>query len=234
MEFSIAVFANQEIQSPKLYPTNRLIFNKLAAHLNLGTIHLACIAVFAYSTYNSSNSIKLATAIFESGSPSPALARLVGAERTVGTMDEMVALGSKVVSNRARYEDRIAEDRKAGIHMLRSSCRDSGRSNLRGTAEAKGREQKRLALSVPLWLTSLDQPGELDWTVTENVSARGARILTKRRWRVDEAVLVSLPPKFSAYGRVAYCQSLPSGNYVLGIEIVESSEAWLKSLEGAA
>jgi PilZ domain len=149
-------------------------------------------------------------------------------------MSEMAVLGTKASERGAQREDMIPEDRKAKVHMLRSSHRESGGSNLRGIEQQSGRQEKRLTLAVPLWLTSLDQPGELDWTVTENVSERGARIQTKRRWRVNESVLVSLPPNFSAYGRVVYCQSLPSGNYVMGIEIGESSAAWLKSLEGVA
>jgi hypothetical protein len=129
---------------------------------------------------------------------------------------------------------RVAEDGQASVHILRAPRRELGRSNFRAADGVDGRQQKRTAVAVPLWLTSLDQPGELDWTVTENVSARGARILTKRPWRVHESVLLSLPPKFSANGRVVYCHGLPSGNYILGIEIGEVVDAWLENLAGAA
>jgi PilZ domain-containing protein len=128
----------------------------------------------------------------------------------------------------------MVEDRKVGAHLLRSPLKETGTMGTRAGDDANGRQRKRTPLAMPLWLTSLDQPGELDWTVTENVSETGARILTKRRWRANEAVLISLPPSFSATARVVYCQSLPSGNYVLGIEIEESLEAWAKSLKGAA
>jgi hypothetical protein len=148
-------------------------------------------------------------------------------------MEEVALPKDNSGENGMRPELRAAEDRRADVYTLRYPHRESGRSDLRG-APGSRREPKRTMLAVPLWLTSLDQPGELDWTVTENVSERGARIVTKRRWRVNEAVLVSLPPRFSATGHVVYCQNLPSGNYVLGIEIGESSEAWLKSIEGAA
>jgi hypothetical protein len=149
-------------------------------------------------------------------------------------MNEIVMLKDNLRDDEPPSEVRQAEDRRSSVYQLRSPRKDSGRSDGRRAAGSQGREQKRTNLAVPLWLTSLDQPGELDWTVTENVSEYGARIVTKRPWRVNESVLVSLPPRFSATGRVVYCQSLPSGNYVLGIELGESSEAWLKSTEGAA
>jgi hypothetical protein len=149
-------------------------------------------------------------------------------------MEETNIFGGRVDKADTCCDELLAEDRKRGVAWLRSPRRESGRSELQTTDSTQGRQEKRAALAVPLWLTSLDQPGELDWTVTENVSDRGARIITKRRWHVHEAVLVSLPPRFSANGRVVYCHSLPSGNYVLGIEIGESFEAWVKSLKGAA
>lgn len=149
-------------------------------------------------------------------------------------MEQSRALGGYVGRNEILCEEWMVEDRKARAHLLRSPQKESGTTRLRAGDDANGRQRKRMPLAMPLWLTSLDQPGELDWTVTENVSETGARILTKRRWRVNEAVLISLPPSFSATARVVYCQSLPSGNYVLGVEIEESLEAWAKSLKGAA
>jgi hypothetical protein len=148
--------------------------------------------------------------------------------------EEANASGGEVEKANTYCQEWIAEDLKLSVDCLRSQRREPGRRDLRVAESTQGRQQKRTALAVPLWLTSLDQPGELDWTVTENVSDAGARIITKRRWLVNEAVLVSLPPRFSAHGRVVYCHSLPSGNYVLGIEIGESFESWVKSLKGAA
>jgi PilZ domain len=152
----------------------------------------------------------------------------------VKTMKETNNFAGTVQKADAQVEEWIAEDRRLTTDWLRSPRRESGRSDSRSADGTQGRQQKRSALAVPLWLTSLDQPGELDWTVTENVSDHGARILTNRRWHVNEALLVSLPPRFSANGRVVYCNALPSGNYVLGIEIRESFAAWVGNLEGAA
>jgi hypothetical protein len=149
-------------------------------------------------------------------------------------MEEMNDFGGHVAKRDTCCEEWIAEDRRMSADMLRTPRRESGHSDLRVADGTRGRQQKRAILAVPLWLTSLDQPGELDWTVTENVSDRGARIITKRRWQVNEAVLVSLPPRFSANGRVVYCIALPSGNYVMGIEIGESFAACVNSLQGAA
>jgi hypothetical protein len=149
-------------------------------------------------------------------------------------MDEIQVLPVNPKADNKESEKRSFADRRANIYMLSSSPRESGSSALPPDTSSLPRKQARSSMAVPLWLTSLDHPGELDWTITENVSECGARIISKRRWRVNESVLVSLPPKFTATGHVVYCQSLPSGNYVLGIAIGESSEAWLKSIEGAA
>jgi hypothetical protein len=54
---------------------------------------------------------------------------------------------------------------------------------------------------------------------TENVSLRGARIITAKRWHRDETVLLSLPGfHFASGARVAYCDSLRDGSFGTGLE----------------
>jgi len=65
---------------------------------------------------------------------------------------------------------------------------------------------------------------------TENVSARGARVISLRRWQAnDRLTFVSLPGDFRATARVAYCQPLRDKGFAIGIEFLEPSGSWVIS-----
>jgi hypothetical protein len=72
-------------------------------------------------------------------------------------------------------------------------------------------------------------PG-VEMTFTENVSARGARVLTWRRWRADDCLLItSLAGSFQAQARVAYCQAVPSRGFAVGLEFQSPRGQWVVS-----
>jgi len=65
-------------------------------------------------------------------------------------------------------------------------------------------------------------------TFTENVSARGARVLTTRRWKANEKLVISTAAgSFRSVARVAYCQPVPRAGYAVGLEFVEPSGIWV-------
>jgi len=65
-------------------------------------------------------------------------------------------------------------------------------------------------------------------TFTENVSARGARVLTTRRWKTNEQLVIStVAGSFRSVARVAYCQPVPRAGYAVGLEFVEPSGRWV-------
>ena len=69
-------------------------------------------------------------------------------------------------------------------------------------------------------------PG-LESTFTENVSSRGARVRSVRRWRVGESISVLSPEGgFRSLARVAYCESSPTG-YAIGVEFLELESKWV-------
>lgn len=69
-------------------------------------------------------------------------------------------------------------------------------------------------------------PG-LETTFTENVSSRGARVRSVRRWRAGESVWVmSLTRGFRSLARVAYCEPSREG-FVIGIEFLELEGQWV-------
>jgi hypothetical protein len=70
-------------------------------------------------------------------------------------------------------------------------------------------------------------PG-MENTFTENVSSRGARVVSIRRWdRNDRLTLTSPVGDFSSSARVAYCQPLRGQGYAIGLEFLEPSGEWV-------
>ena len=65
-------------------------------------------------------------------------------------------------------------------------------------------------------------------TFTENVSSRGARVLSTRRWKINDRLVIStLAGSFRAVARVAYCQPVPQAGFAVGLEFVEPSGNWI-------
>lgn len=92
------------------------------------------------------------------------------------------------------------------------------------------RAEKRVPISVAVRLSGYDRSPNVEMTFTENVSSRGARVFSKRRWRPDAKVqVVSLPGNFQARSRVAYCQPMEEG-YAIGVEFLEPQGQWVVPL----
>jgi len=65
-------------------------------------------------------------------------------------------------------------------------------------------------------------------TFTENVSARGARVVSVRNWEKGEKLtLVSRTGEFRSSARVAYCQPLHGDGYAVGVEFLETKGRWV-------
>ena len=65
-------------------------------------------------------------------------------------------------------------------------------------------------------------------TFTENVSARGARVVSVRRWEQGEKlVFASRTGEFRSSARVAYCQPLQGEGFAVGVEFLEAKGRWV-------
>jgi hypothetical protein len=91
---------------------------------------------------------------------------------------------------------------------------------------------RRQSVAVPVWITSLDNGGVFELTMTENISPRGVRVVTRKCWNTYEQVLVSAPPEFSSVARIVYCQPLPSEDFALGISLKNPVLEGLIELQG--
>jgi len=92
----------------------------------------------------------------------------------------------------------------------------------------EGRLEKRLTMSVPVYLASLGEPRARERTVTENVSPHGARVISKRSWRSgEEALIAPLTGEFPQVGTVVYSRHKNGGGrFCLGVEFPHRSVKW--------
>src|SRR5260221_10581881 len=89
-----------------------------------------------------------------------------------------------------------------------------------------GRVEKRIHLEVTLQISGLQKPGLADLPekmTTENVSAHGVRVLTKRALPPQERLLVASPisNEEPIPARVVYCQPLAEGVFGVGLQFEE-------------
>ena len=89
------------------------------------------------------------------------------------------------------------------------------------------RLEKRIPMTVAVHISGHGRAPGVETTFTENVSSRGARVSSIRRWRANETLEIeSLPGDFRARARVTYCQPQSEG-FVIGLEFLEPSGRWV-------
>ena len=88
------------------------------------------------------------------------------------------------------------------------------------TRRSDGRSERRIPKRLAAELSRPDETVSREMTFTENVSPRGARVTTVRRWQPGTRVLVSFPQnRVRSQGRVVYCERVELGNFALGLEL---------------
>lgn len=90
------------------------------------------------------------------------------------------------------------------------------------------RREKRIPMEISVQISGhAAQPGTEE-TFTENVSVRGVRVLTARRWKTNDRLTIATPAgSFHSIARVAYCQSVSESGFAIGIELLEPSGTWV-------
>ncbi len=90
------------------------------------------------------------------------------------------------------------------------------------------RNEKRILMEIPVVITGHRQVPGSEATFTENVSARGARVVSVRRWEPgDSVVFASRTGEFRSSARVAYCQPLQGDGFAVGVEFLEAKGRWV-------
>jgi hypothetical protein len=90
------------------------------------------------------------------------------------------------------------------------------------------RRETRIPMEVGVHITGHPALPGTETTFTENVSPRGARVLSTRRWKInDRLMLTTLTGSFRSVARVAYCQFVPETGFAVGLEFIEPSGNWV-------
>jgi hypothetical protein len=92
-----------------------------------------------------------------------------------------------------------------------------------------GRYEKRTPRAVTVELLRLDESQLNVRTVTENVSPRGARIVTDWNYAPGKHVVVTAPEEgVKSLARVVYCQRVEDTKFAVGLQLVVRVEEWGK------
>ena len=90
------------------------------------------------------------------------------------------------------------------------------------------RVEQRILMEIPVLIDGHREAPGLESTFTENVSARGARVITVRRWVQGESLkFASRTGEFRSSARVAYRQSLQGEGFAIGVEFLNPSGRWV-------
>lgn len=90
-----------------------------------------------------------------------------------------------------------------------------------------GRTDNRDPMTVAVELYSLDTHTPAQRGFTQNVSSRGARVVTSNHWQPNDRLYIkSLRGNLRANARVVYCQPLASDSYAIGLELFAPTGNW--------
>jgi hypothetical protein len=90
------------------------------------------------------------------------------------------------------------------------------------------RRETRIPMEVEVQISRRSALQEEETTFTENVSSRGARVWSARRWKInDQMIVTTLPGSFRCTARVAYCQPAKGTGFSVGLEFMEPAGSWV-------
>ena len=89
----------------------------------------------------------------------------------------------------------------------------------------RARLEQRWPIKVGVMLSLRNKRSFQEKTFTENVSSRGLRAITKRRWQPGAQLLVTFAGEgIQRQANVAYCQRLTKKRFALGLKL--SMRVW--------
>jgi hypothetical protein len=76
-------------------------------------------------------------------------------------------------------------------------------------------------------LTSQDLVSRTELTLTDNISGRGARVVTKTLWSANDSLVIkSLEGDLQSEARVIYRQPVRENVYAIGLELIAPTGKW--------
>lgn len=92
-----------------------------------------------------------------------------------------------------------------------------------------GRKQRRLAIMVVVRLSPGQhlETNEEEKTYTDNISAHGARVISRHSWQpAERAQVTAVTEESPMCAEVVYCQKLDSDRFCVGLKFLENSVRW--------
>jgi PilZ domain len=92
-----------------------------------------------------------------------------------------------------------------------------------------GRMEKRFAIAVVVHLADVqdDPVNGAELTYTENVSAHGACVISKRAWQPGESAQVtSFKEQRTLRGKIVHCRKCSNDGYLVGLTFQGSEVTW--------
>jgi hypothetical protein len=105
---------------------------------------------------------------------------------------------------------------------------DQPMNNQRSQVHPFHRAERRIPMEIGVYLEGNRQVPGAESTFTENVSERGARVVSSRRWEQnDRLTFISRSGEFRSSARVAYCQPMQGEGFAVGVEFLEPRGRWV-------
>ena len=90
-----------------------------------------------------------------------------------------------------------------------------------------GRNEKRVTMAVPVCLVVAEKVLVADQATTVNVSSKGARVVTKRRWQPeDQPRLAMSSGEIRTQAKVVYCEPQNDGYFCIGLQFLSAILNW--------
>jgi hypothetical protein len=92
-----------------------------------------------------------------------------------------------------------------------------------------GRYEPRTARAVTVELLRLDESQRKEEAITENLSPRGARVVTELMCVPGNHLLFTSPQEgVKSLARVIYCERLDNRRFAVGLQLAVRAEEWAK------
>lgn len=90
------------------------------------------------------------------------------------------------------------------------------------------RREPRMPMEISVQIAGHPAMPGKETTFTENVSSRGVRVLSARRWKInDRLTIATVSGTFHSIARVAYCKPQPQSGFAIGLELIEPTGTWV-------
>ncbi len=90
------------------------------------------------------------------------------------------------------------------------------------------RSEQRVPMEVGVRISGHSAMPGTETTFTQNVSAKGARVLSTRPWKANDKMVIStMTGSFRSTARVAYCAMTAESHFAVGLEFIEPNGKWV-------